>query len=459
MVSGRFRPVESYVVRGGCEPLVDRISELVPEDAEYVVFDLDRTVHFGITIGEQLGWEALASAPDAPADAPLDAFFAWRRPLRSGRNFVLGLRRWGLAGAIYATTVRLGDRSEKWQRLLAHRLGAHYVDRVQTMLRHVLMTNIAGFTREQVDRHVERAWRRWEKRLVVTREAVRELRRCRPRLRAVLLSSASTSPTVAHAAAELEADGYVASEVDLVSAESGEVYSAPAGVPAWFRRGLPAYLSRPGGVVHNAAGNKVSLLRERFPEVFAPDVSAVGITDNNYGEDRTWSEHFAYVVSLNSRHPFSPFVSASSPCRTIQALDSVPAAAGRGAARYEWLGTLNERSLDARGILEEFGGHDLGMLESLRADLRVARTRVAEVIDVSVRSRVAGLVSRMSDSVDRYNRAVGAQKKAIARELNRMAREARRLERSMLAAGRDASAVQHAIEALHQRLARAIAVR
>jgi hypothetical protein len=455
----RFRPVDRYIVRGGCEPLVSRIEDFVPDEAEYVVFDLDRTVHFGVTIGEHLGWEALASARDARADDPLDPYFSWGRPLRTGRNFALGLRRWALAGVIYAATVRLGDRRENWRRRLVLRLGPHYVDRVQTMLRHVLMVNIAGLTREQVHCYVERAWRRWEQRLVVTRELIEEMRRRRPRLRGVLLSSASTQPTVAHAAGKLGVDGYVASEVDLVAAENGEIYSAPAGVPAWFRRERPAYFSRPGGVIHNAAGNKIALLRERYPELFAEGTSAVGVTDNNYGEDRTWSEHFAHVVTLNSRHPFSPFVSVNSPCRSIQVIDAVPAACGLGTARFEWLGTLKERYLDVGGILETFEDHDVAMLESLIADLRVARARIAEAIDGSIRTRAADLVSRIGEVVDRYNQAVAEQKKSLARELDRMGREARRLERAILAAGRDAAAVQHEIESLHQRLARTIVAR
>jgi hypothetical protein len=455
----RFRAVERYVVHGGCAPLVETIAELVPEDAQYVILDLDRTVHFGVTLGEQLGWEALTAASDTRDDAPLEPFFSWSDPMRSVRHLALGLRRWGLAGAIYATTVKLGDRYEGWQRLLASRLGATYVDRVQTMLRHVLMANVAGLTREQVDRCVDRAWRRWQHRQVVTAETIDELRRRRPRLRAVVLSSASTAPTVAHAARQLGVDGYVASEVDLYPSASSEVYSAPAGVPIWFRKGRPEFFSRPGAVVHNAAGNKIALLRERYPEIFSTSTTAVGITDNNYGEDRTWSEHFAHVIALNSRHPFSPFIATASPCRTIQAVDAVPAAVGRGAARFEWLGTLTPRRLEEDRLRGEYGGHDLAMLESLLADLRSARARVAEAVDGSVRMRVANLVARMNEAVECYNAASADEKPKLATELNRMAREARRLESRMRAAGRAAARVQHDIEALHHRIARSLVAR
>ena len=52
----RIRPVQCYKVHAGARPLAERIAELLPEDVDHVVFDLDRTVHLGVTIGEQLGW-------------------------------------------------------------------------------------------------------------------------------------------------------------------------------------------------------------------------------------------------------------------------------------------------------------------------------------------------------------------------------------------------------------------
>ena len=271
----RLRPVERYVVHAGCAPLVDRASVLLPRDTQYLVLDLDKTVHFGITIGEQLGWELVAGGDKTP-DAPLLPYFSWGHPAATAHHLALGVRRWGLAGLLYATTVRLGDRYEPWQRLLMTRAGADYVERVQTLLRNVLMANVAGSSREEIERCVDRAWRRWERRLVITRAAVDAVRRSCPKLRAVLLSSASTAPTVAHAAAKLGADGYVASAIELYPSEDTEIYAAPAAVPRGFRRGRPAFFSRPGAVFHNASENKAALLRMRYPEVFAPGAISVG---------------------------------------------------------------------------------------------------------------------------------------------------------------------------------------
>ena len=455
----RLRPVARYVVHGGCSPLIGRVRELIPRDAQYVVLDLDKTVHFGVTIGEQLGWELIAGGDATSEDAPLTPYFSWRAPLASARHLALGLSRWGLAGLLYAVTVRLGSRYDAWERLVMSRVGADYVDRVQTLLRHVLMANLAGLGRDQVARCVDRAWRRWEHRLVVTRGVIEAVRRGCPGLRAVLLSSASTTPTVAHAAARLGADGYVASDIELYPSGEDEVYSAPAAVPRWFRRGRPAHFSRPGAVFHNAAENKVALLRMRYPEVFAAGAVSVGITDNNYDEDRSWPEHFAHTIALNSRYPFSPFVGTASPCRTIRIVDAAPLESGGRDGRFRWLGTLVPCEIDASVLLARFGILELGELEALEDELRVERGRVSAAVDVSMRGRVVGAVARLGDVVDRYNAAGEREKRSIARELYAAAREVRRLEARARAAGRGVTRLQQEIDRLHHAIAGRLAPR
>jgi hypothetical protein len=454
----RLRPVARYVVHGGCPPLVRRAAEIIPPDAEYVVLDLDKTVHFGVTIGEQLGWELIAGGDTSP-NAPLTPYFSWRAPAASIRHLALGVRRWGVPGLLYASTVKLGDRYATWQRLLMTRAGSDYVERVQTLLRHVLMANLAGLSRERIESCVDRAWRRWEHRLVVTRATIDAIRRSAPKLRAVLLSSASTVPTVAHAAAKLGADSYVASAIELYPSEQSEIYAAPAAVPRWLRRGRPTYYSRPGAIYHNAADNKAALLRMRHPEVFARDAVSVAISDNNYNEDRSWPEHFSHVVALNSRHPFSPFVPASSPCRSIQALDAAPLESGGRAGRFRWLGTLTACDLDGSALLARFGIRELGELEALADELRSARSHAAEALDLTVRSRIADVVTRLGEAVDRYNDASGAEKQAIGHELQTLSREVRRLDGSSRAAGRDVARIQHAIDRIHHGIATRLVAR
>src|SRR5262249_21694470 len=161
----------------------------------------------------------------------------------------------------------------------------------------------AGYSVEQLSAFCDRAWRRWQKRLVVDAGAIAAIRENCPRLKAVLLSSASTTPTVEHAARKLGVDGFVSSALDVYADGESMVYSAPIGLPRGLRVRRPRFFSRPGAVIHNSAANKVRLLRMDYPEVFASGAVSVGVTDNNYGEDRTWPDHFTHVVALNSRHP------------------------------------------------------------------------------------------------------------------------------------------------------------
>ena len=65
----RYRLVERYLVHEGRAPLAERIDAVIPADAHYVVFDLDRTIHLGVTIGERLGWEITANPGAAPPAA------------------------------------------------------------------------------------------------------------------------------------------------------------------------------------------------------------------------------------------------------------------------------------------------------------------------------------------------------------------------------------------------------
>ncbi|MFQ5352585.1 MAG: hypothetical protein ACE5D3_05880, partial [Candidatus Binatia bacterium] len=108
--TSHYRLIDRYVVHGGCEPLIGRIEEIIPREAEYVVLDLDRTVHVGVTIGERLGWEIVDGGRRGPSSGGDEcaSMFAAAHPWRSSRNIAVGLRQWGLPGLLYAATVRLG---------------------------------------------------------------------------------------------------------------------------------------------------------------------------------------------------------------------------------------------------------------------------------------------------------------------------------------------------------------
>lgn len=266
----RYRLVDRYLVHGGERPFAERIGEVLPPDVDYVVLDLDKTVHLGIAIGEQFGWEMIAATDldDAESAGDPPPIVAWTRPLASGACVLRGIRTWSVPGLVYAATVRLGDRWERWGEYLCVSLGPNYVERMQTFVRSILMSHLAGRTRSQLELYAERAWRRWQHRLVVDRAAIDEIRARCPRLKGILLSSASPTPTVEHAARTLGVDGYIASGLDLRQEDDAEVYAAPVELAPWFRGSRPKFYSRPGAVTHNAAENKVRFMRMQFPEVF-----------------------------------------------------------------------------------------------------------------------------------------------------------------------------------------------
>jgi hypothetical protein len=276
----------------------------------------------------------------------------------------------------------------------------------------------------------------------------------------VLLSSASTAPTVEHAARRLGVDGFVSSAVDLYPDGDREVYSAPVGLPRALAGRKPRYFSRPGAVVHNSAANKVNFLRVYHPEVFAPDAVSVGITDNNYGEDRTWTHHFTHVIGLNSRHPFSPFVVADSPCASIQMIDAAPASgavAGNAAIparKFAWHGTLRPQSFDRGALAARFDAEELSRVEALSEQLRAARERAGAAVDVSLRAGLAGIHAALSNAVERYNRASSEQKANIRKELTRLSRSARKLSAKLAQGGRESVGIQHELECIHNAAAR-----
>jgi len=459
-----YRLIDRYVVHPGRAPLTGRVADVIPEDADYVVLDLDRTVHLGVTIGERLGWEILgdpACDPDRAPDAERpDAFFSARKPLRSTIGLARGVRHWGLAGLFYAATVRLGDRWSAWDRFLSTSLGSEYVNEVQSVLRSVLMASAADYTREQLDAYADRAWVRYQRRLVVDADVVAAVRRRCPRLKAIILSSASTAPTVGHAARKLGVDGFVSSAVDTYTVAEGEVFSAPVGIPAWLRPRRPRFFSRPGAVVHNSSSNKVNFLRMHYPEVFDADAVSVGISDNNYGEDRAWPDHFDHVIGLNTRHPFSPFVRAASPCKSLQVIDAAPtAAADLDERAYGWVGTLQPSELCNGELIGRFADGAQARLESLRDSLRHARERAAAGADQTLRRRLVAAVGELADAVDLYNRASDDQRVGRARDVHKLATRMRRVRSELDRVGRDCARIQHEVELVHERAARSLAAR
>ena len=321
------------------------------------------------------------------------------------------------------------------------------------MLRNVLMARVSSYSAGQLEAFADRAWRRSRHRLVIDAEVVRRIRDHCPGLKAVIVSSASTAPTVTHAAAKLGVDGYISSDVDRYDREGERLFSSPTSVPRWSMVRRPRQLSRPGAVFHNSSLEKVRLLHMHHPEMFADGVVSVGISDNNFSEDRHWPDHFTHVVALNSRHPFSPFIGARSPCRSITVVDASPVGVRPIQDRkLGWHGLLADRSLEASDLAGSLGQSCLERLTEIETLLRSERQRLAGGSEAAPRLELAEVGARIAATVDVYNESHGRERAAAARRLRVLERRLRHVRRGLDRSTRGCSILQHAL-AVHLRRA------
>jgi hypothetical protein len=185
----------------------------------------------------------------------------------------------------------------------------------------------------------------------------------------------------------------------------------------------------------------------------------VAISDNNYGEDRCWSDHFDHVVALNSRHPFSPFVSKRSRCSSIQAIDAAPASAHIRAKRERWLGTLVPGDYDAASLPVRVGLDLRNKLEGFIDSLELLRAVGADAYQASLRRRMASLASHTAEAIPRYNEAPGSAKSGVAREIAKLERSARRIRAQLSRSNTAAARIECEILLLHTAAGRQIAAR
>ena len=129
----------------------------------------------------------------------------------------------------------------------------------------------------------------------------------------IIISSASPQPILEAAKEALGVDDVIYS-----GTQAAEGYlNTPYRFSKWFGVGRPRKVSPPSEEFINASHAKIDGLLERYPDIFAPGVVSIGITDTGYGEDHCWSSHFTRVVDVNSRTPFAPIVAAASPLQEV----------------------------------------------------------------------------------------------------------------------------------------------
>ena len=256
----------------------------------YLVLDLDRTIHLGRDLGEDLGWELCAYQGYGREHFELiegreqsgKFLLDWDHPRKTARYLARSLKIWAYPGAYYGVWGKAAARLD-WLRRRGFR---HFIaDPVRaaqrvpqlTLLRH-LQTTSEDVLRE-LAQHI---WHRYEPDQVIDREDLAWVRAQWPQLE-VVLSSASPKPTVEVAGEALRVDHVHYSTLEQIN--SGEA--------------------------------KVQRLRELCGCMDDSEVEIVGISDTSRGEDHCWAQHFTCVVDINSPTPFPAIVSSDSPLREV----------------------------------------------------------------------------------------------------------------------------------------------
>ena len=420
-VRGHVRPVDNFIVHG--EPLSFRslCERAVDVDTDYVVLDLDHTVHLRRNMGEIFAWE-LSVYHSYEADylddiessrGPGRGHVSFARPrglLRYGRS---ALEHWALPGLFYFFWAKLVCAT-RWTDWLAYRVfGVEPRSAIQSVPQQTLFRVMTGMSLESLRTIARSVWRRHRRDQVITREDIAWLRERCPKLK-VILSSASPQPVLEIAAEELGVDAVIYSRV-------GEA-AGYVSTPLWgraLRRGMamPSRISSPDEQIINARGVKVERLNEAFPDIFSNSTHTVGITDTGYGEDHCWAECFNTVIDINSSDPFPPIVGVDSP------LTEIHSALVYTCAESERAQTGGQQVLDPRrgrmtrreGFFEadelrELLASQLAKLEALGQRYERIENQLGEKRD-RLLGTMKSIQTRLRDAVSRYNACELAERK------------------------------------------------
>lgn len=280
------RLVDRLVHHGEVASFRELCTRVLTPKTRYLVLDLDRTIHLGRDLGEDLGWELCAyqgygrehfgRIEDRQESGKF--LLDWEHPRKTARYLARSLRIWAYPGAYYGLWGKAAARLD-WLRRRGFRYfvgdpvrAAQRVPQI-TLLRH-LQTTSEDVLRE-LAQHV---WHRHEADQVIDREDLAWVRAQWPQIE-VVLSSASPKSIVEVAGDALGVDHIHYSTLGRIN--SGEA--------------------------------KVQRLRELCDRVGDSDVEVVGISDTSRGEDHCWAQHFTRVVDINSPTPFPAIVSSDSP--------------------------------------------------------------------------------------------------------------------------------------------------
>jgi hypothetical protein len=282
--------VDRLVHHGEVASFRELCARVVTPKTRYLVLDLDRTIHLGRDLGEDLGWELCAYQGygrehfERLEDLQHSGKFLldWDHPRKTARYLARSLKIWAYPGAYYGVwgkaAAHLGWlRRRGFRHFIADPIRAAQRVPQLTLLRH-LQTTSEDVLRE-LAQHI---WHRHAPDQVVDRDDLAWVRAQWPQIE-VVLTSASPRATVEVAGEALSVDHVHYSTLDHIN--SGEA--------------------------------KIKRLRELCDRVGDAEVEIVGISDTSRGEDHCWAQYFTCVVDINSPTPFPAIVSSESPLREV----------------------------------------------------------------------------------------------------------------------------------------------
>ncbi|MGB5813025.1 MAG: hypothetical protein WBG86_21005 [Polyangiales bacterium] len=280
------RLVDLLVHHGEVNSFRDLCARVLTSKTRYLVLDLDRTIHLGRDLGEDLGWELCAyqgygrehfSRIESRQQSK-KFLLDWDHPRKTLRYLAKSARIWAYPGAYYGLWGKASGHLRWLRRRGFRRFAADPARAAQrvpqtTLLKHFETTSDAVL--RDLAQHI---WDRHRPDQVIDRDDLAWVREQWPQIQ-VVLSSASPKPTVEVAGEALGVDHVHYSTLEFIN--SGEA--------------------------------KIQRLRELDAGVGDPDVEIVGISDTSRGEDHCWARHFTRVVDINSPTPFPAIVPSDSP--------------------------------------------------------------------------------------------------------------------------------------------------
>jgi hypothetical protein len=280
------RLVDRLVQHGELGSFRELCERVLTPNTRYLVLDLDRTIHLGRDLGQDLGWELCAYEGygsehfESIEDRQKSGRFLldWAHPRKTARYLTRSLKIWAYPGVYYGFWGKASARIDWLRRRGFRHFVSDPVRAAQRVPQVTLLRHLETAPEDVLRRLARQIWRRHQPDQVVDREDLAWVRARWPQLE-VVLSSASPKPTVEVAGEALGVDHIHYSTLDHIN--SGEA--------------------------------KIERLRELCARVGDPEVEIVGISDTSRGEDHCWAQHFTRVVDINSPTPFPAIVSSESP--------------------------------------------------------------------------------------------------------------------------------------------------